>query len=184
MIRVINRCFIFKKKVGKNLTDEIMIREMKSSDSKPILDIYKKGIDTKLATFETDIPSWVEFEMNHLPHSRFVAELNGEVVGWVALSSVSKREAYKGVAEVSVYVDTEHLGEGIGSLLMERVIESSESNGLWTLFSSVLPGNKASIKLHKRYGFRVIGRREKISRIDNYWSDTVILERRSRRTGI
>jgi phosphinothricin acetyltransferase len=163
---------------------EIIIREMENSDSKRVLEIYKMGIGTKMATFETNVPPWKEFNKNHLDHSRFVAEIDGSVIGWVALSPVSKRDAYRGVAEISIYIHKSHWGKGLGSVLMERVIKSSEDTGIWTLFASVFPENKATVSLHKKHGFRVIGTREKISQIDGIWRDTLILERRSTRTGL
>ena len=105
-------------------------------------------------------------------------------MGWVALSPVSTREVYKGVVEISIYIDTNILGKGIGSKLMEKVILSSENYGIWTLHSSIFPENKATLKLHERYGFRVIGFREKIAQLDGKWRNTILLERRSKRIGI
>jgi len=160
---------------------DFRIRDMMPSDSERVLGIYRMGILTKNATFETEVPSWEEFDTNHLSHSRFVGENNGIVIGWVALSPVSKRAAYKGVAEVSVYIDTGFAGRGLGSALMDKVIISSEEHGIWTIFSSVFPENQASVKLHEKHGFRMIGKREKISRIDGEWRDTVIFERRTRK---
>lgn len=172
------------KKKNPVIPDNLIIREMEAADSERVLEIYKMGIKTKMATFETKVPLWEEFNKIHHVHSRLVVEKNGKIAGWAALSPVSKREAYKGVAEVSIYIDTDYTGEGLGSLLMERIIEISESNEIWTLFSSVFPENKASVNLHRKFGFRVIGTREKIGRIDNKWRDTIILERRSRKTGL
>lgn len=164
--------------------DKLIIRAMTTSDARRLLEIYKMGIDTKMATFETNVPEWDEFDKNHLKHSRFVIEIKNKIAGWVALSEVSRREAYKGVAEVSIYIDVKQTGKGLGTLLMEKVIESSESEGIWTLFSSVFPENMASISLHKKFGFRIIGTREKIGCIDGIWWDTIILERRSRKVGL
>jgi L-amino acid N-acyltransferase YncA len=161
-----------------------MIREMISEDSSSVLEIYKMGIDTHISTFETDVPSWTDWDSNHLKHSRFVYTDNEKVLGWVALSPVSSRSAYKGVAEVSIYVDTQTQGEGIGSLLMEKVISSSEEHGIWTLFSSVFPENKATLRLHEKYNFRIIGTRERIAQINGKWRDTIQMERRSKKTGI
>ena len=163
--------------------DKLIIRAMTTSDAGRVLEIYKMGIDTKMATFETNVPEWNEFDKNHLKHSRFVIENKNKIAGWVALSEVSRREAYKGVAEVSIYIDIKQIGKGLGTLLMEKVIESSDKEGIWTLFSSVFPENMATINLHKRFGFRIIGTREKISCIDGIWRDTIILERRSRKVG-
>jgi L-amino acid N-acyltransferase YncA len=167
-----------------SLSGNVTLREMASSDSEKVLDIYKMGIETKMATFESKVPAWKEFNKNHLSHSRYVVEKSGKVVGWIALSPVSKREAYKGVAEISVYVDPINMCVGLGSLLMEKAIDSSEANGIWTLFSSVFPENRATVKLHRKFGFRIVGTREKIGLIDGKWRDTVILERRSKKIGL
>ena len=161
-----------------------MIREMNEHDSQRILEIYKMGLDTKDATFETEVPSWADWDLKHYIHSRFVYVDNTTILGWVALSSVSSRKVYEGVAEVSVYIDTNFLRKGIGSGLMEKVILSSEEQGIWTLYSSVFSDNIATIKLHIKYGFRVIGTREKIAQLDTEWRDTTILERRSKKVGI
>ena len=160
-----------------------MIRELTVADSQRILDIYRMGLNTRNATFETTVPTWKDWDVTHLPHSRFVYIENNMVLGWCALSPVSKRQAYAGVAEISVYVDTYELGKGIGSNLMEALITSSEKHGIWTLYSSVFPENKATLKLHHNFGFRIIGTREKIAKLDNQWRDTVILERRSIKVG-
>jgi L-amino acid N-acyltransferase YncA len=161
-----------------------MIREMISNDSTRILEIYKMGLDTRNATFETGIPSWTDWDSKHLKHSRFVYIENGKILGWIALSPVSTRKVYEGVAEVSVYIDTNILGKGIGSKLMDKVIVSSEKHGIWTLHSSVFPENTATLKLHDKYGFRVIGKRDRIAQLDGKWRDTVLLERRSKKIGI
>lgn len=161
-----------------------MIREMNEHDCLRVLEIYKMGIETKNATFETEVPSWSDWDLNHHKHSRLVYVDNNTILGWAALTQVSSRKVYKGVAEVSVYIDTSFLGKGIGSMLMEKVILSSEEQGIWTLYSSVFSDNIATIKLHKKYGFRVVGTREKIAQLDTKWRDTTILERRSKKVGI
>jgi phosphinothricin acetyltransferase len=161
-----------------------MIREMQQSDSSRILEIYKSGLETRNATFETQVPSWQDWDAKHLTHSRFVFEERERVLGWAALSPVSAREAYKGIAEVSIYVVSNYTGKGIGSKLMERLISSSEENGIWTLFSSVFPENKATLKLHEKFDFRIIGTREKVAKHFGRWRDTIILERRSKIVGI
>lgn len=155
-----------------------MIREIIEKDSKRVLEIYGIGIDSRNATFETSIPNWDEWDSKHLKHSRFLQEENGIILGWIALSSVSSRYAYRGVAEVSVYVDLKHAGKGIGSTLMEEVIKSSEENGIWTLQSSVFPENKATLRLHEKFGFRIIGKRERVASLDGIWRNTILLERR------
>ena len=172
-------------KAKKNLSHKSkMIREMITNDSTRVLEIFKMGLDTRNATFETNVPSWIDWDSKHLNHSRFVYLESDKVLGWIALSPVSTRKVYEGVVEVSVYIDTNILGKSIGSKLMEKVIISSEMHGIWTLYSSVFPENVATLKLHDRFGFRVIGTREKIAKLDNKWRDTVLLERRSKKTGI
>jgi L-amino acid N-acyltransferase YncA len=141
-----------------------MVRKMSQDDSYSILDIYRMGLETRNATFETT-----------------VFEENGVVAGWAALTPVSSREVYRGVAELSIYVAMGLRGKQIGSSLMEQVIISSELNGIWTLCSSVFPENEATIRLHKKFGFREIGRRERIAKLDNQWRDTILFERRSSR---
>ncbi|XLS30643.1 N-acetyltransferase family protein [Flavobacteriaceae bacterium M23B6Z8] len=161
-----------------------MIREMKLNDSERILEIYKMGLETKNATFETEVPSCSEWDLKHHKHSRFVYADTKLILGWAALTPVSSRKVYEGVAEISVYVDTNFHDKGIGSKLMHKVIISSELNGIWTLFSSIFPENMATRKLHEKHGFRVIGIREKIAQLDEKWRDTMILERRSKKVGI
>jgi phosphinothricin acetyltransferase len=156
-----------------------MVREMQQADSQNVLEIYRMGLETRNATFETQVPSWQEWDTKHLPHSRFVFEENGKVTGWAALTPFSAREVYAGVAEVSIYVASGLRGKKIGSNLMEQVIISSELNGIWTLVSSVFPENEATLRLHAKFGFRIIGKRERIARLDGKWRDTILLERRS-----
>jgi L-amino acid N-acyltransferase YncA len=162
----------------------MMVRDMRQSDSPRVLAIYASGMETRQATFETKVPCWEEWDLRHLKHSRLVYEADGVVLGWAALSRVSERKVYAGVAEASIYVDTACLGRGIGSALMEKLIDSSESNGIWTLSSSVFPENKATIRLHEKYGFRIAGRRERIAMLGSEWRDTLLMERRSCKTGI
>ena len=161
------------------IQSKIMVREMHQSDSQEVLEIYRMGLETRNATFETKVPSWHEWDYKHLPHSRFVSEENGIVTGWAALTPFSTREVYRGVAEVSIYVASALRGKKIGSALMDQIIISSELNGIWTLFSSVFPENEATLKLHAKFGFRVIGKRERIAQLDGKWRDTILLERRS-----
>lgn len=161
-----------------------MIREMTPQDGTRVLEIYKMGLDTRNATFETQVPSWSDWDAKHLKHTRFVCIENETIQGWVALTPFSGRKVYSGVAEISIYVDTNALCKGYGSSLMDKAIMSSEEHGIWTLFSSVFPENTATLKLHKRFEFRVIGTREKIAQLDGKWRDTILLERRSKRIGI
>jgi L-amino acid N-acyltransferase YncA len=141
--------------------------------------IYEEGIATGNATFQTTAPSWEEWNKDHLQHSRFVAVDNHEILGWAALTPVSGRCVYAGVAEVSVYVATAVRGKGVGKALLGSLINASEQSNLWTLQAGIFPENTASIKLHEANGFRVIGTREKIGKMHGVWRDTVLLERRS-----
>lgn len=147
--------------------------------------IYEKGIATGNATFKTTAPAlWEQWDKEHLQHSRFVVKADNKVIGWVALSPVSARECYKGVCELSIYVDNDYRFKGIGSLLMKAVVKSSEAAGIWCLYSSTFPENKASVALQKKFEFREIGYREKIAQQNGVWRDTVLLERRSKVVGV
>ncbi|MGC1390097.1 MAG: N-acetyltransferase family protein [Bacteroidales bacterium] len=156
-----------------------MVRGMLQTDSESVLEIYRMGLETKNATFETIVPSWEEWDLKHLSHSRLVFEKNAKVEGWAALTPFSVREVYRGVAEVSIYVANGSRGNKIGTTLMHQIIISSELNGIWSLVSSVFPENEATLKLHSKFGFRIIGRRERIAKLDGKWRDTILLERRS-----
>jgi phosphinothricin acetyltransferase len=141
--------------------------------------IFKEGIATGNATFEIAAPEWPEWDAKHLPHSRLVAREAAEIVGWAALSPVSSRPVYRGVAEVSIYVAAHARGQGIGKALLAALIAESETHGIWTLQAGIFPENAASIDLHQKTGFRMVGRRERIGCLDGAWRDTVLLERRS-----
>ncbi|WP_201712809.1 GNAT family N-acetyltransferase [Rossellomorea arthrocnemi] len=160
------------------------IDEMRKSDWNQVADIYREGIATGNATFQKDVPSWEEWDANHIEAGRIVVRSEDSIVGWAAMSPVSSRCVYRGVAEVSVYVSTRHAGQGIGSQLLGALIEASEQEGYWTLQSGIFPENRASIKLHEKHGFRIVGHREKIGKMDGIWRDTVLLERRSKFIGI
>lgn len=145
--------------------------------------IYEEGIATRQATFETDAPSWEQWDAAHLTRCRLVARADEGVLGWAALSPVSRRRCYAGVAEVSVYVRASARGRGVGTALLGRLITDSEREGIWTLQGATFPDNAASLRLQARFGFRVVGRRERIARMDGVWRDTVLTERRSPRVG-
>ena len=157
------------------------IEPLEEKHKKEIFEIYKLGIETKNATFNTKVPTWEEWNNGHLKHSRFVIKLNDKTVGWIALSPVSNRCNYSGVAEVSVYIHPDFNGKKLASQLMRKMISESEKNGIWTLQSSIFPENKASLKLHKNFDFRIVGTREKISKMDGKWRDTILLERRTKK---
>ena len=155
------------------------IEQMRSDDWPSVRQIYLEGLATNQASFETTAPDWADWDANHLADCRLVAKQDDEVVGWAALSRVSRRECYRGVAEVSVYVAAEARGKGVGAELMRQLIAASEAAGIWTLQASIFPENEASVKLHLQHGFRLVGRRERIAKHRGIWRDTVILERRS-----
>ncbi len=155
------------------------IRPFAPGDWPAVEQIYAQGIAGRLATFETETPTWEQFDMGRLPDHRLVAVEDGRVVGWAAVSPTSSRACYAGVVEHSVYVDRERRGRGIGAALLQALVESAEAAGIWTIQSSIFPENEASVRLHERVGFRVVGRRERIARLDGVWRDTVLVERRS-----
>jgi L-amino acid N-acyltransferase YncA len=161
----------------------VELRYLRLEDWPEVARIFEEGIRTGNATFETDVPSWEAWDAAHLPEHRFVAEHEGRVVGWIALAPVSSRCCYEGVAEVSAYVGEEARGEGVGRTLLARLIESSERGGIWTLETGVFPENAPSLALLQRFGFRVVGTRERIGRLHGMWRDVVFMERRSEVVG-
>ena len=146
--------------------------------------IYEDGIATGNATFQTSAPTWEEWNQAHIPIPRLIAIANDEILGWAALTSVSGRCVYAGVAEVSIYIGSLARGKGIGKQLLNQLIEESEKQNIWTLQSGIFPENKASISLHLSAGFRIIGNREKIGMMDGKWRDLILLEKRSHSIGI
>ncbi len=142
--------------------------------------IYEEGIATGDATFETAAPAWEEWDRSHLPEPRLVAEEGGEAIGFAALSAVSSRECYSGVAENMLYVSERTRGRGVGTALLQELVRRSEEAGIWTLQTSIFPENLPSLAVHQRAGFRVVGRRERIAQLHGVWRDTLLLERRSR----
>lgn len=151
---------------------------MRPDDWPAVRAIYLEGIAGGNATFETEGPPWEQWDAKQLPEPRLVYR-DPEVIGWAALSRVSPRACYAGVCEVSVYVATSAHGRGIGSQLLGALVKESEANGIWTLQASIFPENEASVQLHMRCGFRIMGRRERIAQLHGVWRDTLILERRS-----
>jgi L-amino acid N-acyltransferase YncA len=156
---------------------ELLIRGLRPDDWAEVAAIYRDGMRDGLATFETEVPQWQVWDEAH--PLRVVAEVDERVIGWAALGPVSSRWSYRGVAESSVYVARDRHGSGVGRALMEALIERSERAGIWTIQTSIFPENEASLKLHYRVGFRVVGVREKIAKRDGLWRDTVLMERRS-----
>lgn len=155
------------------------MRSLSAVDWPAVRRIYEEGITTGDATFETSAPSWEAWDAAHLIHGRTVAVTDGRVVGWAALSRVSGRCVYSGVAEVSVYVEAQTRGQGVGARLLGALIAASEQAGMWTLQAGVFPENVMSVAIHTRHGFRQVGRRERLGRLAGRWRDVLLLERRS-----
>jgi phosphinothricin acetyltransferase len=160
----------------------ISLRELREDDWPAVREIYAEGIRGGNATLETEPPSWERWDAAH-PDLRVVAERDGAVVGWAALSPASPRRCYRGVGDVSVYVAGKARGAGLGRELLERLVERSEQAGYWTLTAGVFPENEASLRLHKACGFREVGVRERLGRLGGVWRDVVLLERRSQAVG-
>ncbi|EKQ56057.1 MULTISPECIES: GNAT family N-acetyltransferase [unclassified Clostridium] len=161
------------------------IEEMKASDWEQVKNIYIEGIKTGIATFQTEAPTWENWNIGHLDKCRLVARSVNGILGWVALSPTSSRDCYKGVVEVSIYVGEKYKGQGIGKNLLTSLINNSEENGIWTLYCAIIRENIASIAMHKSCGFREIGIREKVARTSSgVWHDVVLMERRSKKVGI
>ncbi|HEV2520870.1 MAG TPA: GNAT family N-acetyltransferase [Candidatus Acidoferrales bacterium] len=156
---------------------------MAEQDWPSVRAIYSEGIGTGNATFETSPPEWLTWDAGHLRVCRLVARSGGSVLGWAALSRVSDRCVYAGVAEVSVYVAERARGQGIGSRLLDALVKASEHEGIWTLQAGIFPENIPSIELHKRQGFRIVGTREKLGLMDGRWRDVLLMERRSTVSG-
>lgn len=163
----------------------LIIRAMQKEDWAEVAAIYQEGIDTKIATFQNEVPSYEAWDQSHLKSCRLVAESEGRVIGWTALSPYSSRCVFSGVAEVSIYVKADHRGKQVGEKLLSELIIESEEEGYWTLQSGILDINHNSIALHKKVGFRMVGYREKIAKDHNgNWQNTVLMEKRSIRVGI
>ena len=162
----------------------IRLDAMKPSDWEAVKEIYEEGIVTGNATFQQSAPAREEWNNSHLQHSRIVAKEDNNILGWAALTPVSGRCVYAGVAEVSVYVTDKARGKGLGKQLLQKLIEESEANGIWTLQAGIFPENRASIKIHEACGFRILGTRERIGKMNGAWRDTILMERRSETVGL
>jgi L-amino acid N-acyltransferase YncA/DNA-binding transcriptional ArsR family regulator len=166
-----------------NLPGDVAVRALDEGDWNDVRRIYAEGIATGNATFETETPTRRALDGRWLPGHRWVAEIDGEVAGWTAISPVSARDCYAGVGETSVYVDERFRGRGVGKVLLHRQVTAADTGGLWTLQTSIFPENRASIALHHSAGYRTLALRERIARHHGVWRDTVLLERRSSATG-
>ena len=162
---------------------EFALRPLLPADWPAVRAIYLEGIATGNATFETEAPEWERWDAAHLPACRLVAAGHEGVAGFAALSPVSARKVYRGVAEVSVYVSERARGAGIGGALLGELVRTSEEAGIWTLQAGIFPENHASLRLHEKNGFRVVGTRERIGCLAGRWRDVILLERRSATTG-
>lgn len=158
---------------------EITITGLRPEHWPEVARIYGEGIETGNATFETDVPSWESWDASHLPNHRLIATQEGLVIGWAALVPVSDRCVYGGVVENSVYVATAARGAGVGRKLLEALIASTEIAGIWTIQTGIFPENEASVRLHERVGFEIVGRRKRIGKLRGNWRDVLLLERRS-----
>jgi phosphinothricin acetyltransferase len=163
---------------------EWSVEPMQASDWPAVREIYREGIDTGNATFQTEVPEWSEWDAGHLGHCRLVARSGNGVGGWAALSPVSRRECYRGVAEVSIYIAEAHREQGLGRHLLAALVTESETHGIWTLQAAIFPENRASLALHERLGFRTVGTRQRIAQRGGVWRDTVTIERRSKMVGL
>lgn len=166
-----------------HMEKQVVVEPMQPTDWPAVAAIYREGIATGHATFETAVPTWETWHADHLPIGRFVARQNEHVVGWAALSPVSARCVYAGVVEVSVYVAVAARGYGVGTALLQALVAASEAEGIWTLQAGIFPENEASIALHRRCGFRIVGRRERLGKLADAWRDVLLLERRSQLVG-
>ncbi len=163
----------------------MIIRAMTSDDWAAVRSIYEEGIATENATFETETPDWENWDAGHLKTCRVVGlDDSSKVVGWAALTPVSSRCVYSGVGEVSVYVAQSARGQGYGRLLLQRLVTNSEDGGIWTLQSGILAENEPSIRLHLTCGFRLVGKRERLGKLNGQWRDVVLMERRSKKVGV
>jgi len=163
---------------------QLELAPMTPADWPSVRAIYVEGIATANATFESAAPPWEQWDAGHLPVCRLVAHAEGRMVGWAALSRISSRAVYAGVAEVSVYVAGSARGAGAGHALLSALIAESERHGIWTLQAGIFPENHASLALHRRAGFRMVGVRERLAAMDGRWRDVVLMERRSQVAGI
>jgi len=162
----------------------LKIREFTPSDFTAVQAIYQQGIDTGNATFQLTVKSWDEWNSSLYEFCRLVAVFEGNVVGWAALSPVSSRSVYSGVAEVSLYISSEMRNQKVGSTLLSQLVDDSEKNGIWTLQAGIFLENKASINVHKKNGFNLLGVREKLGKLNQEWRDVALLERRSTLVGV
>lgn len=167
-----------KVAAGAKVMKSVQVRDLDKNDWKRVRDIYKIGIDSGNATFETNAPDWDYWNNSKLSFGRLIGEIEGKTAGWVALSPYSSRQVYRGVVEVGIYVDPDFQGNGIGSVLLDSVLNVCEEESVWTVQASIFPENVASLALHQKFGFRMVGRRERIAQLNGKWRDVMLLEKR------
>ncbi len=165
-------------------TQSCEIATMSEQDWLAVREIYLQGIATGNATFEQSVPGWKQWDERHLPSCRLLARIDDKIVGWAALSPVSSRCVYGGVAEVSIYIAEDARGRGVGKRLLGALVDASEQNAIWMLQAGIFPENQVSISLHQQAGFRVVGRRERLGCMNGVWRDIVLMERRSAVAGV
>ncbi|TVR81443.1 MAG: N-acetyltransferase family protein [Chitinophagaceae bacterium] len=159
---------------------QLTFRKLTQKDWEKVSEIYRDGINTGIATFQTEVPEWSDWDKSHLEKGRIIALHNNQIIGWAALTAVSDRCIYAGVAEVSLYIAKDFWGKKVGTKLLQKLIYISEKEGIWTLQAGIFTENIASLNLHKSVGFRTVGMREKIGKLNNQWKDLYLLERRSK----
>lgn len=160
------------------------IRPITKDNFPEVVEVYKQGLATNIATFQNDLPQWEDWNKGHLDFCRISIYENNKMLGWTALTPVSSRCVYAGVAEVSVYIAQNERGKGIGKILLNELIKQSEANGIWTLQSGIFSENQSSIRLHEKCGFRMVGFREKIGKKNGIWKDNILMEHRSKNIGV
>jgi len=170
--------------MAKSSLQMLQIRPMAADDWSAVRAIYLEGVATGDATFESSAPEWEQWDRSHVASCRLAALLDGVIAGWAALSPVSSRRVYAGVGEVSVYVAGRARGKGVGSSLLEALVTESEAQGFWTLQAGIFPENVASVRLHERAGFRIVGKRSRVGCMNGRWRDVLLMERRSATVGI
>lgn len=162
---------------------DLIIEAFTRKDWERVNQIFIEGIETGNATFTKEPPTFEEWKANYVVESCYVAKINNEAIGWTAIKPVSNRPVFHGVAEVSIYIGKDNRGQGVGNVLLDYIINWSEKNGYWTLQSNIFPENKTSVALHKKFGFKEVGVREKIGKMDGKWRDIILLDRRSKSVG-
>lgn len=175
----VEKLAVAQRAAAVNFSELVKIRALIELDYPSVAEIYKEGISTGIATFETVVPTWEQWDKKFLDECRFVILFDQQIAGWCAISAVSSREVYKGVAETTIYISRKFQQKQLGSSLLQHLVTTSETQGFWSLQASIFPQNIPSIRLHLKSGFRHVGIREKIAQRDGIWHDNVLMERRA-----